>query len=89
MVVVGGANRCWGRKRVLVGPNRGSGGWKGGVRNQKLVLVGENGCLWVKMSFETRGWGRKWVLVVQTGVLVIWQWLLVAGNVNINISRVK
>ena len=41
------------RKGVTpVGRKWGSGGWKRGVHNQKLVLVVEKDCLWVKMCEE-------------------------------------
>ena len=50
------------RKGVPVGGKWGFGGWKRGVHNQKLVLVVEKGCLWVKTCEEVLV-GPKQVLV--------------------------
>jgi hypothetical protein len=73
-----------------------------GVCNHERVLLGVNGCLWVKtrvggangsktgaggLRHAAGGVNGSWW--VQTGVLVSWQWVLAPGNVRINISRVK
>jgi hypothetical protein len=39
---------CRKHRKGCTGGSKTSGGWKGGVCNQKRVLGGENGCLCVK-----------------------------------------